>query len=72
VSPLIVAVRFWARLRNVARLGIDDWLILLSLVGFDLKCWDNTALMACQIFGTACNGILITGKSSPTSIVNLE
>ena len=32
VSPLIVAIRFWARLRNGANLGIDDWLILLSLV----------------------------------------
>lgn len=32
VSPLIVAIRFWSRLRTSAKLGVDDWVILLSLV----------------------------------------
>lgn len=32
VATIIVAVRFWSRWRKRITIGIDDWLILISLV----------------------------------------
>jgi len=32
ISPLVVGVRFWSRLRLQGGLGWDDWTILCSLI----------------------------------------
>lgn len=32
LSAAVVAFRFWARVRKQMNLGVDDWLMLMSLV----------------------------------------
>jgi len=32
ISPLVVGVRFWSRMRVQGNLGVDDWTILCSLI----------------------------------------
>jgi hypothetical protein len=40
ISPLIIAVRFWSRMRLHTKLGADDWCILAALVSFhDQLCY---------------------------------
>jgi len=34
VSPIIVSVRFWSRIKIHTKLGADDWVILAGLVSF--------------------------------------
>jgi hypothetical protein len=37
VALFIVILRFWARLKSVAGIGWDDWLIVQATVGYSCK-----------------------------------
>jgi hypothetical protein len=62
ISPLIVAVRFWSRMRLHTKLGADDWCILAALVSIHDHQPCCQILISFKIFALAMQGVLIGGK----------
>jgi hypothetical protein len=62
ISPLIVYVRFWSRMRLHTKLGADDWTILAALVSTDDQPYYYQILISFKMFALTMEGVLIGGK----------